>query len=91
MIFDISRWPTAPTKLGRHQGVVSALAFTADGRGLLSGGWDGSTRHWDLERGVERTNFTWPIGRVSALAVTLDGLRGAAGGDEGKVAIWDLE
>jgi WD40 repeat protein len=91
LIFDISRWPSSPTKLGRHQGVVSALAFSADGRELLSGGWDSATRLWDLERGVERMNFSWPIGRVMSLAVASDGLRAAAGGDLGKVAIWDLE
>lgn len=91
LLFEVDRWPRPAATLGRHQGVVSALAFSPDGRTLLSGGWDQSVRSWDVDRGVERTNYAWPVGRVSALAIAADGLRAAVGGDSGTVAIWDLE
>ena len=73
-------------------GKISALAFAPDARTLFSGGWDNAVRVWDLDRGAERTSFTWPIGnRVTSLAVSPDGLRAAAGGDGGTIAVWDLD
>jgi WD40 repeat protein len=93
LLFDFERvWPVTPTTLGRHQGVVSALAFGPDGRTLFSGGWDGAVRVWDLDRGTERATYTWPIGnRVTSLAVSPDGLRASAAGDVGTIAVWDLD
>jgi outer membrane protein assembly factor BamB len=93
LLFDFERvWPVTPTTLGRHQGVVSALAFGPDGRTLFSGGWDGAVRVWDLDRGTERATYTWPIGnRVMSLAVSPDGLRASAAGDVGTIAVWDLD
>ncbi|MBM4091813.1 MAG: TIGR03067 domain-containing protein, partial [Planctomycetes bacterium] len=34
-----------------HQGSASSLAFSPDGATLVSGGWDGSIRIWDLAAG----------------------------------------
>jgi WD40 domain-containing protein len=92
-ILSVERvWPATPTTLGRHRGIVSALAFGPDGRTLFSGGWDNAVRVWDVDRGIERTSYTWPIGnRVTSLAVSPDGLRAAAGGDVGTIAVWDLD
>jgi WD40 repeat protein len=92
LVFEVDRWPDHVTTLGRHKGVVSALAFAPDGRTLYSGGWDNAVRVWDLDRMAERASFTWPVGnRVTALAVSPDGLRAAAGGDAGTIAVWDLD
>jgi WD40 repeat protein len=92
LLFDITRWPERGSTLGRHQGVVSALAFGPDGRTLYSGDWTNAVRVWDVERQTERARFTWPVGnRVTALAVSPDGLRAAAGGDAGMVAVSDLD
>ena len=92
LIFDVDRWPQRGDTLGRHKGVVSALAFGPDGRTLYTGGWDNAVRVWDVDRMTERASFTWPVGnRVTALAVSPDGLRAAAGGDSGTIAVWDLD
>jgi WD40 repeat protein len=98
LIFDVTRWfDIARTRepgstLGRHQGVVSALAFGSDGRTLYTGDWKNTVRVWDVERQTERASYTWPVGnRVTALAVSPDGLRAAVGGDSGTVAVWDLD
>lgn len=92
LLFDLDRWPERPTTLARHQAVVSAIAFSPDGRSLLSGAWDNSVRVWDIDRRVERSSYTWPIGnRVNALAVSPDGLRAAVAGDAGTIAVWDLD
>src|SRR4051794_10826322 len=77
LIFNLERWgEDRGTTLGRHQGVVSALAFGPDGRTLYAGDWKNTVHVWDVDRGTERASFTWPIGnRVNAIAVSPDGLR----------------
>jgi WD40 repeat protein len=93
VLFNLDRWgEDRGTTLGRHLGIVSALAFGPDGRTLYSGDWNNAVRVWDIDRGTERTSFTWPVGnRVTALTVSPDGLRAAAGGDSGTIAVWDLD
>ncbi len=91
LLYEADQWPTAPTTLGRHQGSVTALAFTPDSRALYSGAVDGTVKLWDVDRGAERATFAWPVGRVTALAIAPDGLRAAAAGSDGRVALWDVD
>jgi hypothetical protein len=52
-----------------HAGTVVAVAFTADGRSLISGGADHTLRVWDLEGRHERLRFGDPRHEVGCLAV----------------------
>lgn len=74
-----------------HKGQVAAVAFSPDGRTLMTGSWDQTVRLWDVATGVERANFNWNIGRVYCVTYAPDGLRLAAGGDLGRVVVWDAE
>jgi WD40 repeat protein len=69
---------------------VNGIAFTPDGRTLLTAGEDRLVRVWDAATGSAVTAFDWGAGRFYSVAVSPDGLTAAAGG-EGRVAVWDID
>lgn len=84
---------------------IDALAFTPDGRTLLTGTAVGIIRAWpvaeNLAAETEHTGpawfdlpsaeFDWGFGPVTTLAVAPDGLTAAAGAMDGRVIVWDLD
>jgi len=66
-----------------HAGDVHALAFTPDGRHLLSGGSDGVVKLLDLRSGKEVRAFAGPAS-VRAIAVSPDGRTFAIGGEDAR-------
>jgi WD40 repeat protein len=75
--------------LSGHTGPVGQISFCPDGS-LVSAGWDGTARVWDVASGCRRAAYRWQIGRLLCLAVAPDGMT-AAGGEDGSVVVWDLE
>lgn len=74
-----------------HKGVVRAVAFSPDGRGLASVGRDGSLRFWDPDTGAARPALDLGLGILKAVAYAPDGLTIVAAGDAGTMAIVDAE
>ena len=74
---------------GGHGGEVFALAFTPDARFVLSGGWDGHLRLWEVSGGTQVTALAASPKAVSACAVAPDGKRWLAGGLDGMLSTWD--
>ncbi len=85
---------------------IDGLAFSPDGRRLLTGSARSAVRLWDVPelkppgkgrrsapptRLAPRASFDWGIGPVTALAFAPDGLTAAAGGRSGQVVVWDVD
>jgi dipeptidyl aminopeptidase/acylaminoacyl peptidase len=77
-------------RLRNHKGAVLALAFTADGKALLSGGADGQIVLNDLATGKVRVSFRAHPGGVSALALAPCGRAFASAGSDRSALVWDL-
>jgi eukaryotic-like serine/threonine-protein kinase len=72
-----------------HAGTVMCLAYTADGAGLVTGGYDKVLRLWDAA-GREVRAFREHAGPVRALAVSANGRLLASTGDDYVVLLWDV-
>jgi WD40 repeat protein len=80
--------PSPPQVIGRHANTVNAVAWSPDGRQLVSGDEDGKVRFWDVIRGneLDSRSLSLPQG-VSSLAWSPDGTQLAIGSWDGKVRL----
>jgi WD40 repeat protein len=74
-----------------HPGGVNALAISADGRRLVTGGADNAVCVWDAESGGKARAFTDSTQPIYAVALSPDGRTAAGGGREGVARVWDVE
>jgi WD40 repeat protein/serine/threonine protein kinase/Tfp pilus assembly protein PilF len=82
--------------LNGHTADVVTVRFSADGRQLASGSYDGTTRVWDAATGREVATLRGHSGAVWSVAFHPDGRRlasaslGLAQGGKGETVLWDL-
>jgi hypothetical protein len=69
---------------------VTALAYTTDGRNLVSGGWDEKLTLWDPTREAVIRRFEGHVGAIWCVVVLPDGTRALSGGDDATLRLWDL-
>src|SRR5690348_10457884 len=84
--FALTSMP-ATAQLAGHGGPVRALAISADGETLLSGGFDSSAIRWSLTRDIAEQVLRFHDGAVNAVAILPDG-RMATAGEDTRIALW---
>src|SRR5208283_1252952 len=82
--------------LGNNDGVVSAAAFSADGRRVAWGTLNGVVRLWDLDAGKEIQHFASTgvidyIGSVKSVVISADGRSVLVATDDREARVWDVE
>ncbi|MGH9801228.1 MAG: WD40 repeat domain-containing protein, partial [Blastocatellia bacterium] len=91
---DIVLWDAmGQKKLARfkHQANVSSLAFSPDGRWLVSTHRDGAILAWDTIERELMADFTGHSAAVEAVAFAPDGKLIASASEDGSVIVWDVE
>jgi WD40 repeat protein len=79
-----------------HNGLVTSLVFSPEGRRLVSADEDGVVKLWDTKTGQEALTLRGhagvlggPAGAVRTVAFSPDARLLAAAGDDGTITIWD--
>ncbi len=79
--------PSSPPE--RHDGEVFSCAYTPDSAFVLSGGWDGMLRLWDVVTGSTLTSLPASPKPLSCCASSPDGKQWLTGSMDGLFGIWD--
>ncbi len=72
-----------------HDGVVISVAFSPDGKYVVSGGGDGTARVWEAATGTEISRRTHE-GVVMSVTFSPDGKYAASGGFDGNIYVWNF-
>jgi WD40 repeat protein len=76
--------------LAGHKGAVSGVAWSAEGRWLVSSGADNSLRQWDTTTGTATRTYTGSNKPLVALAVSADGKRMVAATNDNRILGWGV-
>jgi WD40 repeat protein/serine/threonine protein kinase len=74
-----------------HEGGINSVAFSPDGRWIVSGSGDKALKVWDVDSGSELMTFEGHRGLVSSVAFSPDGKRVVSGSWDGTVRVWNAE
>jgi WD domain, G-beta repeat/PQQ-like domain/WD40-like Beta Propeller Repeat len=88
-LFDVATGKALPTLPGHPSGGIRRIVFTPDGKQLVSGGFDGTVRVWDLQTKKEVRQLKVESGTVYSLSLSNDGKLLATAGRDG-LKVWDL-
>src|SRR5438445_7798979 len=88
--FCSAQEPKERAILKGHVANVPNLVFSADGMMLVSGGWDATTRLWDVASGKQLATFKDRTAKIWSVAITADSQSVASGSDDGTITLWDV-
>jgi WD40 repeat protein/serine/threonine protein kinase len=78
------------TNFVAHRGGVLAVAVSADGRTVATGGGDGKLSFWDTVTWREKSSVFADAGQVNAVALDKQGLRCVSAGSARNPVLWDV-
>ena len=91
-IFEVATTAAGKDKSSfRVHPIIHALALSADGKRLATGGFDQTVRVWDPTNGLNLLVCKGHKGRVFALDFSPDGKTLASGGGDSAVIVWDVQ
>lgn len=76
--------------LGKHEGLITCLAYGRDSRNLLASSSDGVVRSWDTDTGIISVHYKLRGLSVLALASSPDHRRALFGCQDDTARVWEL-
>ena len=86
-----TNWPGIQGVLVGHTGYVWCVAFSSDGKRIVSGSDDKTIRLWDAETGEQRQHLEGHQHRVSSVGFSPEGRRIVSGSYDKTIRLWDAE
>ncbi len=83
-----TRFNSKQTFLG-HTDNVNSVAFSADGKRIVSGSDDNTVKVWDAVKGQEVLTLKGHTSEVSSVAISPDGKRIVSGSNDADGEVWD--
>ena len=67
------------------------MAFSADGKRIVSGSEDKTVKVWDADKGTETLTLKGHTDAVNSVAFSADGKRIVSGSEDKTVKVWDAD
>ena len=86
-----SKVPKALTINVGHSGDILSVAFSRDGKYIVSGGQDKTIKLWEFQSGLKIKTFIGHTDRVTSVAFSPDGKQIISGSYDGDIKLWDSQ
>jgi len=73
-----------------HQDKISSIAFSPNGKSIITGSWDNTARLWDLQGNIPQVYKGHEVG-INSVAFSPDGKRILTGSDDRTARLWELK
>jgi WD domain, G-beta repeat/Patatin-like phospholipase len=87
---SIGLWYSSTGATLKHSGPVRSVAFSPDGKLIVSGSYDRSVIVWEVATGILRQTLKGHLDSVRSVAFSPDSKLIASGSDNDRVIIWDV-
>jgi BlaR1 peptidase M56/WD domain, G-beta repeat len=88
---DVGRGPLPVRRLLGHTAGIGEVAFSPDGRKVMSCSADGTIRLWEVDTGEHLQTLLGHRGAVKSVVFSLDGRRALSSGTDATVRYWDID